>query len=52
MDERMADLVTRLTRYGRARDRMVDHEPRTVTITDDEAVMLLDAFERLGWHRL
>lgn len=34
------DVVDRLHRYGSARDRTVDREPRVVTITDDEALAL------------
>lgn len=39
----LAVVIDRLTRYGTARNRAVDREPRTITITDDEAVALLDA---------
>lgn len=34
-------LIERLYRYGRARNRAVDPEPRDITITDDECLMLL-----------
>jgi len=37
----LLDLVTRLGRYGRARNRDIDKEPRTISITDDEALLLL-----------
>lgn len=40
-------LVERLNRYGLARNRDADPEPRTVTITDDDAVMLLDLLHEL-----
>ena len=40
MDE-FRDLMLRLNRYGSARDRTTEREPRTITITDDEAMMLL-----------
>lgn len=41
--DRMVDLIDRLVRFGFARNRDVDHETREVTITDDEAVLILDA---------
>jgi hypothetical protein len=34
-------LVMRLHRYGVARDRATEREPRTITVTDDEALLLL-----------
>lgn len=39
----LLDVVMRLHRYGNARDRAIDREPRTITITDDEAVLLIVA---------
>lgn len=48
MDNRsdVIELVTRLARMAYARDRDTDREMRTITITDDEAVMLLDELTR------
>lgn len=37
----ITDLAQRLDRFGTARDRAVDREVRTVTITDDEALLML-----------
>lgn len=37
--------IERLERYGRARDRETEREPRQVTISDDEAVAIADALE-------
>ena len=39
----LAELMLRLGRYGAARDRGSDYEVRTITITDDEALLLLSA---------
>ena len=39
--EALLDVVMRLARYGPARDRETEREPRTITITDDEALLLL-----------
>lgn len=36
-----AELLNRLYRYGMARNRYVDREPRLITITDDEALVIL-----------
>jgi hypothetical protein len=36
-----------LVRYGFARDRKIDREPRQITISDDEAVALIRELERL-----
>lgn len=41
-------LLVRLRRYGRARNRTIDHEERTITITDDEAAWLFEA--GCSWH--
>jgi hypothetical protein len=35
------DVVSKLARYALARDRSIEREPRTVTLTDDEALELL-----------
>ena len=40
-------LVERLRQYGLARNREADTEKRTIEITDDEAVMLLDILGEL-----
>jgi hypothetical protein len=39
--EALLDVVMRLARYGPVRDRATEREPRTITITDDEAMLLL-----------
>lgn len=41
--EFLAEAILKLSRYAYARNRAVDREPRTVTLTDDEAVAVLDA---------
>ena len=41
----LSDAIDKLRRYGPMRDRSVEREPRTVTITDDEAVAVLEALE-------
>lgn len=38
--------VAKLYTYGRARDRAVDREVRTFTLTDDEALALLAALRK------
>lgn len=42
----IGDLLERLDRYGTARNRATESEPRTLTITDDEALMILRAINR------
>lgn len=37
----LLDIVRRFVAYGMARDRETEREPRTITITDDEALLLL-----------
>jgi hypothetical protein len=39
--EALLDVVMKLARYGMARDRELERIPRTITITDDEAMLLL-----------
>ena len=39
--ETLLDIVMKLARYGMARDRETERIPRTITITDDEALLLL-----------
>lgn len=34
-------VIARFLEYGTARDRAVDTEPRTIEVTDDEAIALL-----------
>ena len=34
--------IDKLARYGQARDRLQDREPRQVILTDDEALSILD----------
>ena len=46
-DNDRAGLIDRLRRYGFARNRDVDHVDREVTITDNEAVWLLDMLGEL-----
>lgn len=43
----LADAIDKLRRYGPVRDRRYEHEPRTVTVTDDEAVAILGALSTL-----
>jgi len=43
--DEMVMLIGRLAQYASARDRVTEREPRTITITDDEAIMILDAIE-------
>lgn len=38
----LVGLVARLAVYASARNRDVDREPRLITLTDDEALLLLD----------
>ena len=42
-DSLLSSAVDKLTRYGTARDRGIEHEPREVTLTDDEAIAVLTA---------
>lgn len=35
------DALARLRRYAFARDRTIDREPRTITLSDDEAAALV-----------
>ena len=35
-------VVDKLERFGKARDRLWDREPRQVVLTDDEALAVLD----------
>lgn len=39
----LRDIVMELVQYGMARDRTIEREPRTITITDDDALLLLEA---------
>jgi hypothetical protein len=41
-------LLGHLRCYGRARDRAIDRQLRTITITDDDALLLLDLLDRDG----
>lgn len=36
------EIVNRLARLGYARNREIDRETRTIEITDDEAVLLIE----------
>jgi hypothetical protein len=38
----LTNAIEKLSRYGPARNRNVDREPRQVMLTDDEALALLD----------
>lgn len=40
-------LLEHLARYGKARDRKNERLPRTLTITDDQAIILLDLIGRM-----
>jgi len=44
----LEELTERMKRYGMARDRETDKEVRTVTITDDDAVICFYALEYLA----
>jgi hypothetical protein len=44
-DPALTSALDKLTRYGYARDRSIEREPREVTLTDDEALALLAAME-------
>ena len=39
----LAALLLRLARYGTARNREVEREPREITISDDDALLILNA---------
>lgn len=43
----MPALIERMQLYGWARNRGTDPEPRTVTITDDEAIVIAGALTHL-----
>lgn len=43
MTESLESAMRTLRRYAYARNRNVDHVPREVSITDDEAVAILEA---------
>lgn len=45
-DERaLSEALDKLRRYAAARNRAADKEPRTIVLSDDEALALLDAIE-------
>jgi hypothetical protein len=41
MSETLTDAIRKLARFAYVRDRATEREPRTITLTDDEAVALL-----------
>jgi hypothetical protein len=41
------DAVRKLERYAYVRDRITDHDMRTITLTDDEAIAILDHINEL-----
>lgn len=43
MTRYLYEAVDKLARYAFARNRAVDHEVRTIEITDDDAVVILAA---------
>lgn len=43
-------LLARITRYAYARDRQHDRQSRTIDLTDDDALHLIDYIEELE-HR-
>ena len=45
MNPELRSAMDKLLRYGLARDRTTDREPRAVTLTDDEAAALVDLFD-------
>ena len=49
--ETFVELLLKLARYGYARDRATERALRVITITDDEAIMLLEALETM-YHPL
>jgi len=46
-DPDLTHAILKLKSYARARDRATEREPRTVTLTDDEALALLERLEEL-----
>ena len=42
----LTEAIAVLNRFAYARDRRTETEPRTVTITDDQAAALLDALNQ------
>lgn len=40
--------MARLVAYGTARDRASEHEPRTVTLTDDQALAIIALVDSLA----
>jgi hypothetical protein len=42
-----AQAMLKLARYADARDRAIDREPRTITLTDDEARGIIALVEHL-----
>ena len=48
MNSAVIELIGRLSRYAYARDRETEREPRTITITDDEAILILDVFDHFA----
>lgn len=47
MSKLYEDAIERLRKYAYQRDRMHDHEVRTISITDDEAMSLLGYISHL-----
>lgn len=46
--ENRVSAISKLDRFGRARDRAIDPEPREVVLTDDEAAALYRLLETEG----
>ena len=51
LGELVMEAVLKLNRYALPRDREVEREPRTVTLTDDEGAALLFALDVYTKHK-
>lgn len=49
MDENLRDALATLERLAPARDRATDRDVRTITLTDDEALAVLDHIHALRY---
>lgn len=47
-NDEVVAFIARLSVYANARNRRVDREPRTITITDDEGIWLLDIIDHFN----
>jgi hypothetical protein len=48
-DNTLSAVIDKLRRYAHVRDRSYEREPRIISVTDDEAVTLLEALESRDW---